>query len=205
MIFGLWIGSVVFTFAADFIQGGRIYKDACDNGYFINTTKLKEYIDKEDSEGKPFFINYLMPIYNFYYLYEHTLKYNELRDEISNLLSTIDVLEEMDFKEKAEYTEKPTIFNAIKMCIKNEIKDEINTNKSLENEFNCLINETKSNDNNIDFDKLILNDAEKRYNEGKLTSKELINLRNAILEVKNKNESETIHEEKPFTLRKRKK
>lgn len=178
MFLGLWLGSAVLTFTMDLIQQGRLYKDACDNGYFILTSKMEEVFG-----DKHFFsntlINYLIPGYNFYYLMNNTMKFNQMREDCARFIINTDYVEEMSNKDKEKYMKKPTIFNAIKMSIMNEVNKQIN--KELE-----VSEEEKDIEKNVPkFDEFLINEMEKAYKEGKISKNGLDTIKKAVSDVKN--------------------
>lgn len=148
----LWLGTDVVSYCIEMYIELHMRKKVFDNGYIINTKKLKEMNKKPDlSNAVMANIIMFIPIVNAMYIINKMKRYSYTSDMILEQLKAMDVLEEMNEVQKKEYFKKPTLLNVINLGKKYEKtlqnKSEKEIKQDYKNEF--------SNDlcNNIVLDK----------------------------------------------------
>lgn len=118
-----WLGTSALSFCMEMSQELRMYKDAADYGYKINSEKMSEFSKQLNPNGtKITLLSMLIPIINMMLVIQRTMQYNDARPYILDQLRALDALEEMSEYEKKEYAKKPTGFNAFLVPLKLHFK-----------------------------------------------------------------------------------
>lgn len=119
----LWLGTTIASFYMEIVNELRMFKDAADEGYKIDTKKL-DYIGKQlnPNATKITLFQLLIPIINIMSVFQRAITYNNIRPMVLDQLSAIDVLEKMTDIEKEEYQKKPTGLNALIVPIKADMR-----------------------------------------------------------------------------------
>ena len=119
----LWLGTSVASFIMEIANELRIFKDAADAGYKIDTKRIAELQKQLNPNAtKATLLSMLIPIFNVMSVFQRTIQYNNARSMILDQLSVIDALEEMLEIEKTEYSKNPTGLNALIVPLKSQIR-----------------------------------------------------------------------------------
>ena len=119
----LWLGTTAASFAMELANEFKIFKDAADAGYKIDTKRLSEFQKQLSPDAtKITFLSMLIPLYNVMSVFQRVIQYENARPMILDQLSVTGVLEEMSDYEKKEYSKRPTGLNALIVPLKAESK-----------------------------------------------------------------------------------
>lgn len=119
----LWLETSIASFCLEIAYELRIFKDAADAGYRVNTKKLSEFGNQlNPNASKITFFSMLIPIFNIMQVFQKIIEYNNIRPMILDQLNIIDALEEMSETEKTEYLKNPTGLNAVIILLKSEAR-----------------------------------------------------------------------------------
>lgn len=119
----LWLGTTAASFAMELANEFKIFKDAADAGYKIDTKRLSEFQKQLSPDAtKITFLSMLIPLYNVMSVFQRVIQYENARPMILDQLSVTGVLEEMLDYEKKEYSKRPTGLNALIVPLKAESK-----------------------------------------------------------------------------------
>lgn len=119
----LWLGTTAASFAMKLANEFKIFKDAADAGYKIDTKRLSEFQKQLSPDAtKITFLSMLIPLYNVMSVFQRVKQYENARPMILDQLSVTGVLEEMSDYEKKEYSKRPTGLNALIVPLKAESK-----------------------------------------------------------------------------------
>ena len=119
----LWLGTTAASFAMELANEFKIFKDAADAGYKIDTKRLSEFQKQLSPDAtKITFLSMLIPLYNVMSVFQRVIQCENARPMILDQLSVTGVLEEMSDYEKKEYSKRPTGLNALIVPLKAESK-----------------------------------------------------------------------------------
>lgn len=118
-----WLGTSALSFCMEMAQELRMYKDAADHGYKIDSKRLSEFSKQlNPNSTKNTMFSMLIPLVNMMLVMQRTMEYNNNRVYIMDQLRAMDALEEMSEYEKREYAKKPTGLNAFLVPLKLQLK-----------------------------------------------------------------------------------
>jgi hypothetical protein len=110
----IWIGTIVTSFGMEMANELRMFKDAADSGYKIDTQGLFEFLKQiNPNETKVTLMSLLIPGANIVSVLQRTVQYNNSRPMLLSQLSVIDSLIPMTKEEKENYKKKPSALNAL--------------------------------------------------------------------------------------------
>ena len=115
----LYLGTVGLSLISVAKVDLKLLKNFADEGYKINFDKLNEVNHTSDIKKKVL-SNFFIPIWNLIYAFKTVENYQFSSQRLSDTLSLIDALEEMNAFEKMEYMKNPTGLNALLVPIKFE-------------------------------------------------------------------------------------
>ena len=115
----LYLGTVGLSLISAAKVDLKLLKNFADEGYKINFDKLNEVNHTSDIKKKVL-SNFFIPIWNLIYAFKTVENYQFSSQRLSDTLSLIDALEEMNAFEKMEYMKNPTGLNALLVPIKFE-------------------------------------------------------------------------------------
>ena len=103
----LWLGTTAASFAMELANEFKIFKDAADAGYKIDTKRLSEFQKQLSPDAtKITFLSMLIPLYNVMSVFQRVIQYENARPMILDQLSVTGVLEEMSDYEKKRIFKK---------------------------------------------------------------------------------------------------
>mgnify|MGYP005768451763 FL=1 len=115
----LYLGTVGLSLISVAKVDLKLLKNFADEGYKINFDKHNEIYHTSDIKKKVL-SNFFIPIWNLIYAFKTVENYQFSSQRLSDTLSLIDALEEMNAFEKMEYMKNPTVLNALLVPIKFE-------------------------------------------------------------------------------------
>ena len=140
-----WIVTIMISFSMNFSTILQMFKDVADGGYIINKDNIGNTTNVND-EIKPDVLFMLVPIVNIIQSMEFTMKYNNNKSYVINMLKIENALDEMTVHELETYNEKPTGFNAFILGYKKtlpeyhqSITDDINNCNTNNDDYNTLL------------------------------------------------------------------
>lgn len=121
-LFALFLVTTIpLSFVMEFAHEFRMFKDAADAGYKVDTRRFSELGNQLNPNAANItLLSMLIPCANVMLVFDRMKKYNDIRPMMLNQLSAIDVLEEMSEIEKAEYQKNPTGLNAAIVPLKSK-------------------------------------------------------------------------------------
>lgn len=132
MSFGLfWLSSVVlsnFMFIVSVLRG---VKDIVDEGYKISNNINKSDNIEQNNENILSYLVLFVPFLNILTALSFSALIIQDKDVLFDMFKSRNMLEEMTKEEIDEYSKKPTLLNALKVCIQNKNINEISDKEEL--------------------------------------------------------------------------
>lgn len=105
--------SIPISYVIEIKNALRLFKDAADIGYKINSKKMSELPADKEGAKKLFTQTLMIPFFNLFVAYTHIEQYNNTVDLQLQQCDTFGVLEKMSSFEKEFYENNPSAFNAM--------------------------------------------------------------------------------------------
>ena len=115
-IFEVWFATCVASIVSDGYLGVRVFKDIADEGYKIDSERLKEVNAKANPNvSKLDYLIKIIPGLNIVFAFKKGFVYGKNSSELIDSLKSEGAIVPMTDEEYAEYQKKPTLLNAWKI------------------------------------------------------------------------------------------
>lgn len=99
----LWLGTSITSFCMEIANELRLFKDATDAGYSVDTRRLSEVEKQLNPDAiKVTLLSMIIPMFNLVQVLQKNIQYNNVRPIMLEQLRVVGALEEMSEFEKRE-------------------------------------------------------------------------------------------------------
>ena len=119
-----WGGSIVTSFFMETVSELRMYKDACQRGYYIKSDRFSELQKQllDSAEIKKQRMMFLIPIVNIIHAMYNSAQIMQLGSMSVDSLFAVGAVEKLDDDLVKKFEQKPTLFNSFICTMKMELR-----------------------------------------------------------------------------------